>query len=48
MPAEKRSGGKIETRVAKSLKKKFERRCEKLNVSVAQRLRDLVQKDLKQ
>lgn len=47
MPAEKKTGVKVETRLSKSLATKFKRRCKKLNVSVAQRIRDLVQKDLK-
>lgn len=48
MAAEKKTKGvKLETIASVSLKKKFKARCKKLNVSVAQRLRDLAQKDIK-
>lgn len=47
MAAEKKTGVKVETSVAPSLRKKFKRHCAKLNKSVAQHLRDLMQKDLK-
>lgn len=43
----KSKGPKIEARVSKGLKKKFKARCKKLNVSQSQRLRDLIQQDLK-
>lgn len=43
----KSKGVKLETTVSKSLRKKFKIRCAGLNVSMAQRLRDLMQKDLK-
>ncbi len=49
MPAEKKSySATVETTLSVSLKKKFKSHCRKLNVSVAQRLRDLMQKDLKE
>lgn len=38
---------KVETVLSPSLKAKFKSRCKKLNVSAAQRLRDIVQQDLK-
>lgn len=38
---------KVETATSKTLRAKFKRHCKKLNVSVAQRLRDLMQKELK-
>lgn len=48
MAAEKKSKGvKIETTTSVSFRQKFHRRCKKLNVSAAQRLRDLMQKDVK-
>lgn len=48
MAAEIKSNGvKLETKVSKTLRKKFKIRCAELNVSMAQRLRDLMQKDLK-
>ncbi len=49
MGAEVKSKGvKVETEVSKSLREKFKRHChKKLNVSVSQRLRDLMQKDMK-
>ena len=48
MPAEtKTKGMKLETTAAPSLWKKFKNHCRKLNVSMAQRIRDLIQKDLK-
>ena len=43
----KTKGVKAETIVSKSLRAKFKKHCKKLNVSVSQRLRDLMQKDLK-
>lgn len=48
MAAEVKSKGpKVETRVSQSLKSKFKKRCKKLNVSVSQRMRDLIQADVK-
>jgi len=48
MPSEVKTGkAKLEAVVSASLRKKFYSRCKKLNVSAAQRIRDLVQKDLK-
>lgn len=48
MAAEQKTGGvKLETTASKSLHKKFKSNCKKLGVSMAQRMRDLVQKDLK-
>lgn len=48
MGAEVKSGSaKTEVTTSVSLKKKFARHCKKLNVSMSQRLRDLMQKDLK-
>lgn len=38
---------KVETSTSKSLRQNFKRHCKSLNVSVSQRLRDLMQKDLK-
>lgn len=47
MPAEiKTKGVAVETTTSESLRKKFKKHCRRLNVSVAQRLRDLMQKDL--
>jgi hypothetical protein len=43
----KTSTHRVDTTLSESLKKKFLRHCKKLNVSVAQRLRDLIQQDLK-
>lgn len=37
----------VEAKTSKTLKKNFKRHCKGLNVSVAQRLRDLMQKDIK-
>lgn len=46
MPAEIKAGKvKMDFALSASLRKKFHRRCKKLNVSAAQRLRDLVQQD---
>jgi hypothetical protein len=47
MSAEKKAGRTVETNVSVSLAKKFKSHCKKLNVSMAQRLRDLMQKDVK-
>lgn len=48
MAAEKKTkGAKFETVGSASLKKKFRAHCKKLNVSQAQRMRDLIQKDVK-
>ena len=43
----KTNGVKMETKASKNLHAKFTRRCKNLNVSVAQRLRDLMQMDIK-
>ncbi len=43
----KTRGVKVETRASKSLHAKFKKHCKGLNVSIAQRMRDLMQKDLK-
>lgn len=43
----KSNGSALETNLATSLKKKFKSRCKKLNVSMAERLRDLIQQDVK-
>lgn len=49
MGAEKKStSSKFEASASTSLKKKFGRHCRKLNVSMAQRIRDLVQKDMRE
>lgn len=47
MAREKMDGPKLEARSSKTLHRDFKRRCKKLNVSAAQRIRDLVQRDLK-
>lgn len=48
MPAEKKTSTvKVTVPCSKSLRAKFNRHCKKLNVSAAQRIRDLMQKDLK-
>ena len=44
----KTAGAKFETIGSASMKAKFKKHCAKLNVSQSQRLRDLVQKDLKE
>lgn len=44
----KSKGQKIEVVASKNLHKNFKRHCSKLNVSMSQRLRDLMQKDIKQ
>ena len=43
----KTSNVKIESPVAKTLHNKFKKHCKKLNVSMAQRVRDLIQQDIK-
>lgn len=43
----KTKGVKVETTTSTSLRKKFKSHCKKLNVTVAQRLRDLMQLDMK-
>lgn len=49
MSSEIKTGGVIsQTRTSKGLKNKFKQHCKKLNVSMSQRLRDLMQKDLKE
>lgn len=49
MPAETKSKGvKVETTTSPSLRKKYQRHCRKIHdLSVSQRLRDLMQLDLK-
>jgi len=48
MASEKKTKGvKFESIGSASLKKKFKARCKKLNVSMAQRIRDMIQKDIK-
>lgn len=48
MASEKKTNGKtIETIVSAGAHKKFKSRCKKLNVSMSQRIRDLIQQDLK-
>jgi len=49
MPAEiKSKGAKVETITSPSLRKRYQRHCKKVhNLSVAQRLRDMMQLDLK-
>lgn len=48
MPTEiKTSKHKVETELSATLKKKFKSHCKKLNLSQAQRLRDLIQEALK-
>lgn len=48
MSAEIKTGVKVETSTSRSLREKFKRHCRKnLNVTVSQRLRDLMQADLK-
>lgn len=48
MAAEVKSKGvKVESTVSQSLRKKFKARVKKLNVSMSQRIRDLIQQDLK-
>lgn len=43
----KTKGVTTEVMTSKNLKANFKKRCKKLNVSMSQRLRDLMQKDLK-
>lgn len=43
----KTKGLTLETVLAPRLKKQFKARCKKLNVSMSQRLRELIQQDLK-
>lgn len=48
MAAEKKTQGpKTETVTSKALKAKFKKRCKALGVSQSQRLRDLMQQDVK-
>lgn len=47
MAAEIKTGVKIETSASRSLRKAFKAHCAKLNVSVRQRLRDMIQAGLK-
>lgn len=48
MPSEVKTGRiKFEAKTSQSLKSKFQRHCKKLNVSMGQRIRDLVQADMK-
>jgi len=48
MPAEtKTSNVKLDVPVALSLREKFKKHCKKLNISVSQRVRDLIQQDMK-
>jgi hypothetical protein len=48
MASEKKSNGaKITIECAKSLRQKFKKHCKSLNVSASQRLRDLIQKDIR-
>ncbi|MGN6435986.1 MAG: hypothetical protein ACTHMM_05605 [Agriterribacter sp.] len=48
MPAEIKSKGvKVETTVSRTLRDRFKRHCKKMNVSVSQHLRDLMQVALK-
>lgn len=48
MPAEKKTSKvKVTVECSATLRQQFNRRCKKLNVSAAQRIRDLMQKDLK-
>lgn len=48
MPGEiKTRGPKLETRVSKTFHKRFTAHCKRMEISVAQHLRDLVQADMK-
>lgn len=48
MASEKKTNGrKITVELSDSLLSKFARHCKKLNVSMAQRVRDIMQKDMK-
>ena len=48
MAAEIKTGNvKLDVALALSLRTKFKKHCAKLNVSVAQRIRDLMQADMK-
>ena len=48
MAAEKKSKGvKVTFECAASLRKKFNKHCKNLNVSASQRMRDMMQKELK-
>ncbi|HRR24781.1 MAG TPA: hypothetical protein P5053_10240 [Bacteroidia bacterium] len=48
MATEKKSKGvKVTIECAESLRKKFNKHCKKLNVSASQRIRDMMQKELK-
>jgi len=48
MARETKTGGqKLETVLSPSLHKKFKKQCKKLNISMAQQMRDLIQKSLK-
>jgi hypothetical protein len=48
MPAEqKTTEHRVETKLSQRAKREFKRRCNRLNVSIAQRMRDLIQQDLK-
>lgn len=40
-------GAKIEASLAPSLKKKFRRLCKKEKISMSERIRELIQRDLK-
>lgn len=43
----KTGGQKLETVISKSLHKQFRKYCKGKNISMSQRLRDLIQKDVK-
>lgn len=47
MGTEKKSGKKVESKLAGSLHAKFMRKCEKNGTSAAQVIRDLIQKYVK-
>ena len=48
MGREKKDGKPVVTQLAPSLKAKFKSHCKKMGVSMAQRLRDLVQLEVKE
>lgn len=43
----KTNGKKVESTISKTEHKKFKNHCRKLNVSMSQRIRDMIQKDCK-
>ena len=47
MAAEKKQGVKVTFECAASLRKRFKQHCKRMNVSAAQRFRDMMQKELR-